>query len=504
MENNQPKFRIRTLRARLMLLSLMIWGILFVILFYSVSHFAGVLWVTTWADVPPDLVAQIQAGGKRLVWRVFIYILPVWSVSAWYLISKFTKPFVVLGESASQIEVSGGREEIDLDEINSAFTSTEEVQNIKRMLSVMYNTIRENDEMFRSIVSNQREIIFRWKPDFKLTFVNQAFCEFFDRSEQFLLESPGELLWKEMVGYYPELAEIVEEDILVRLKRGQNEIVNESFLTMPNGSTQWVQWRSMAIVDQAGAIVECQTIGYVLTDLKRAQLKLEEANYQLAALSRELIKSQEEERINVARYLHDQVLGELGEMARKPDDSLDPATINQVIDKLRTTIYMMRSPMLNYGLSMALEDLADHMREQVSHAGNVEFLYQVEKSLARFDRQAETQIYRIVQEASKNAIEHANANQVSIIGEIKEGLVDLTIKDDGSGFNYNRNKDGALVAARHYGLVGMEERCKIIGAEFDIQTSVGEGTKVHVRWTPDMIPDLPENGVTIPVRLPEI
>ncbi|MBN2046025.1 MAG: PAS domain-containing protein [Anaerolineales bacterium] len=492
------------MRARLMIVSMMVYAALFVILYYGVSHFAGVLWATNWANVPPDLVAQIQQSARLLVGMIFLLVLPFWIVGAMFLTSKFTKPFAEMGESAKKIEISGGREEINLVELESAFTSTEEIQRIKNMLAVMYNTIRENDELFRSIVSNQRELIFRWKPDFSLTFVNQAFCEFFDRSEQFLLSAPGELLRKELTDFYPELARIIETDILVRLEKDENEIVNETFLTMPDGATQWVQWRSMAIFNENGNIIECQTIGYVLTDLKRTQLKLEEANYQLASLSRELIKNQEEERIRVARYLHDQVLGELGEMARKPDNSLDQDTINQVIDKLRTTIYRMRSPMLNYGLSMALEDLADHMQEQAAQAGDVKFLYLVEKSLVRFDRQVETQIYRIVQEASKNALEHANAREIRIVGQIREGLIDLAIEDDGSGFHFNRNKDGAFAASRHYGMVGMEERCKIIGAQFDIRTKIGKGTIVRVKWTPDMVPEMPENGGTLPIGLPKV
>jgi signal transduction histidine kinase len=503
METKQRKFRIKSLRARLMLLAMLVYAAMFVIIYYGFSRLYGVVWANSLAGASPVLIAQIREGAQSMVILIFGLLLPFWVVGSLFITSQYSRPIAEISASALQADTSGSGEEVDLDEAISVFSSTEEIVQLKGMVSSMMTTIRANDEQFRSVVSNQRDLIFRWKPDYGLTFVNQAFCDFFDRNEAFLLQTSGEFLRNDMLNLYPELAHIIDNEILVTLET-ENETVNETFLNMPNGETHWVQWRTMALYDDEGNIRELQTIGNVLTELKRAQLKLEEANYQLAMLTQELIKSQEEERINVARYLHDQVLGELGEMARDPNHSLDQETMSQVIDKLRTTIYMMRSPMLNYGLSMALEDLADHLRDQASQVEGMEFRYEVPKSLARFDRQVETQIYRIVQEASKNSFEHARASVIRISGEIKDDSIDLVIADNGAGFKLSRNKDGALVSSRHYGMVGMEERCKIIGAQFEIQTELGSGTAVHVRWTPDMIPVDKDEGATHPIKLPEI
>jgi signal transduction histidine kinase len=503
METKKRKFRIHSLRARLMMLAMLVYAAMFVIIFYGFSRFYGVVWVNSLAGASPVVVAQIREGAQSTVLMIFGLLLPFWVVGSLFITQQFSKPIAEISASAQQGETDDRGEEVDLEEVTSVFSSTDEIVQLKGMVSSMMTTIRASDEQFRSIVSNQRELIFRWKPDYGLTFVNQAFCDFFDRNEAFLLQTDGDFLRNDMLNLYPELARIIDNEILGKLEP-ESEIVNETFLNMPNGETHWVQWRTMGLYDRAGQIRELQTIGNILTDLKRAQLRLEEANYQLAMLTQELIKSQEEERINVARYLHDQVLGELGEMARDSKHSLDQETMNQVIDKLRTTIYMMRSPMLNYGLSMALEDLADHLRDQASQIDKMKFVYEVPKSLARFDRQVETQIYRIVQEASKNAFEHAKANKITISGEIKDDLIELVIADNGKGFNLSRNKDGALVSSRHYGMVGMEERCKIIGAQFNIQTELGSGTAVQVRWTPDMIPASNQNGITHPIKLPEV
>jgi len=482
MENNQPKFTIRSLRARLMAVSMLLYFSLLAIMYYGVSNFAGVLWATTWADVPPELVAQIQQGGKMLVGTIFLIALPFWLAGSFFLSSRFTKPFTNLSESAQKIKQSGVVKDLEIDEGGSGFTSTAEMTQVKGMLSSMMTTIRENDEQFRSIVSNQRELIFRWRPDFSLTFVNQAFCNFFGGEESYYLQTPGKILEDDMKEHYPELAQLVEGELLIKLEF-TNESVDETFLKMPTGETQWVQWRTMALFDDVGNVSECQSIGYVLTDLKRTQLALEEANRQPVILSQELIKNQEEERISVARFLHDQVLGELGELARSPDESVDQKTVQQITDKLRSTIYMMRSPMLNYGLSMALEDLSDHMKVTAAERGGIEFHIDIPKNLTRFDSEVETQIYRIIQEACKNALEHAGAREIRLSGVIDEDMIELMVEDNGSGFEMKPNRD-EMAMKHHYGMIGMEERGNIIGANLEIDSKLGKGTRVKVRWVP--------------------
>lgn len=497
MEKIQKKFVIKSLRTRLMIVSMMVYLALLAIMIYAVSNFAGVLWATTWADVPPELVAKIQIGGRRMVAMIFMVVLPFWVLGSFYLSSRFSRPFAKLTQTAKDSE---RYEDLDLDNNNGVFASTAEIEQVKGMLSSMVATIRANDDKFRSIVANQRELIFRWKPDFTLTFVNQAFCEFFNRSETDFLQSTGDELRELMATQFSELFRLIENDLLVSLQLA-NEVVNDTFLKMPDGETHWLQWRTMALYDEDGNITECQTIGNVLTDLKRTQMDLEEANRQLAALTQELIKSQEEERIMVARFLHDEVLGELGELARSPDENVDENTVQRMIERLRSSIYMLRSPMLNYGLYMALEDLSDHMKETVSSRDGVEFLFKVSKKLARFDSEVETQIYRIIQEACKNAFEHAGARSIRLGGSIDEGRIDLVVEDDGSGFELKHRGDDTTLK-RHYGVIGMEERCNIIGAQLEIDSRIGRGTRMRVTWPLQPRSD-PEEEKTVPLHLPE-
>jgi two-component system nitrate/nitrite sensor histidine kinase NarX len=86
------------------------------------------------------------------------------------------------------------------------------------------------------------------------------------------------------------------------------------------------------------------------------------------------------------------------------------------------------------------------------------------------------QLIRIVQEALSNIRKHAHAEQVWIsVNEVEEDLW-LEIRDDGQGFS----PEDVTVPARH-GLRGMRERAELIGADFQVVSRPGEGTRIRVR-----------------------
>jgi signal transduction histidine kinase len=84
---------------------------------------------------------------------------------------------------------------------------------------------------------------------------------------------------------------------------------------------------------------------------------------------------------------------------------------------------------------------------------------------------AELEAYRIVQEAIGNAARHSRAKSVWIDGEIADGSVQLTIVDDGIGFDES-------ATGRGLGLTGMRERATILHGRLDIQSVPGSGTTI--------------------------
>jgi signal transduction histidine kinase len=86
-------------------------------------------------------------------------------------------------------------------------------------------------------------------------------------------------------------------------------------------------------------------------------------------------------------------------------------------------------------------------------------------------------IYRICQEALNNVVKHAGASQVEISLKHEENAIELSICDNGRGFDPEKTVSG------HYGLSMMRERAEAIGARLSISSQPGHGTDLTIRWT---------------------
>ena len=85
-----------------------------------------------------------------------------------------------------------------------------------------------------------------------------------------------------------------------------------------------------------------------------------------------------------------------------------------------------------------------------------------------------------------NARRHSNPTLITLSGQLRSDLIELTVEDNGSGFNPKEILDlNALQAGNHFGLSGMFERAELVGAEIAIESEGGKGTRVRVRWKPN-------------------
>jgi two-component system, NarL family, sensor kinase len=87
----------------------------------------------------------------------------------------------------------------------------------------------------------------------------------------------------------------------------------------------------------------------------------------------------------------------------------------------------------------------------------------------------EVGLYRIAQEALMNVVQHAAAGQVSVHLVTTPDAVQLAIEDDGCGF------DPAMIPPDHYGLIGLNERARLLGGTLRIESSVDVGTRLEIQ-----------------------
>jgi signal transduction histidine kinase len=102
----------------------------------------------------------------------------------------------------------------------------------------------------------------------------------------------------------------------------------------------------------------------------------------------------------------------------------------------------------------------------------------------RYAEHIEQHLYRIIQQGCENALRHGRAGNILISGKLDTAGIDIELDDDGVGFDTaSRLELNALLAGKHFGLVGMHERAELIGAELQIDSVIAKGTHIRVTWS---------------------
>lgn len=196
---------------------------------------------------------------------------------------------------------------------------------------------------------------------------------------------------------------------------------------------------------------------------------------------RRVVEAQELERRRLARELHDQTGQELTSVLlglKAVEEATNDAERNgalrsvreQVVETLhdvrRLAIELRPKALDDFGLVPALERLRDTFAEQTGMRVDLE-----SQIRERLPTDAETALYRIVQEALTNIVKHAQASTVSIVLARSGGSVTAVIEDDGRGFSLDGTSDGL-------GLLGMGERLALLGGKLKVESSLGAGTTI--------------------------
>jgi signal transduction histidine kinase len=211
---------------------------------------------------------------------------------------------------------------------------------------------------------------------------------------------------------------------------------------------------------------------------------------QVTARVRGRLEERMAERERIARELHDTLLQGIqglvlrfqvaaeripkGEPAREMlDRALERA--DQVIDEGRARVKALRSPA---GGVPRLPQAVARIVEQLAPADASPFRITVEGAVRELDPTVRDEVQMLAREALTNAYRHANASKIEAEITYADHGLTVRIRDDGRGI------DGAVLRhgrPGHFGVLGMRERAKKIGARFGIWSKPGAGTEVEIR-----------------------
>jgi signal transduction histidine kinase len=237
----------------------------------------------------------------------------------------------------------------------------------------------------------------------------------------------------------------------------------------------------------------------VVIRLRVLERRSEETERQMRELSQQLVNTQEEERKNLSRELHDHVAQvltglrmELGRMERlspavAPVIAECKALIDDMFRTVRNLALGLRPSMLDdFGLRAALEW---HARDCMSRYA-IDVDLQTEGDLDALPDKHRTCAYRVVQEATTNCVRHADAGKIQIRVRADGDRLCVQVSDDGRGLDPGQHRRGL-------GLRGIDERVKELHGTMTISGAVTGGTTISVSLPLPARLSVPEEDVPL-------
>ncbi|MDP9045574.1 MAG: response regulator [Pseudomonadota bacterium] len=229
----------------------------------------------------------------------------------------------------------------------------------------------------------------------------------------------------------------------------------------------------------------------------RADRELDESKQRLRELAQHLQNSIEQERISIAREIHDDVGGsltalkfDLAWIARHSDSrevlgrvTSALETVTLAIDSSKRIMHNLRPAILEQGLVAALHWLATRFEKRTG----IECLIRLPAQAADLPPGVPLVAYRTAQEAFTNISKHAQASRVQLDLSLAGGVLSLEISDNGRGLSQDD-----LAKARSFGIRGLHERAGTVGGWIELSSSTGGTTMIlSVPLNPQATPPIP-------------
>ena len=254
----------------------------------------------------------------------------------------------------------------------------------------------------------------------------------------------------------------------------------------PQGELRWVQLRATPRTNENGSLVWDGIINDV-TAAKASEMALNDTRQLLRDISVDHEVIREEERIRIARELHDELgqvltgvklhLSAMGLRVAPGDEALKTQAayvmrqVDQAIAMTRSTVLNLRPPALDHGLGAAVVWLAHQFKQRTG----IDCRVNLPEPGVELSETRATALFRILQESLTNIARHAEASAVSVDLRALGPRLHLRVIDDGKGFVQDH-----VVAGSSFGLLGMRERVAMLGGHFEINSTEGVGTSILI------------------------
>jgi PAS domain S-box-containing protein len=339
--------------------------------------------------------------------------------------------------------------------------------------------LRHQEEMLRAVIETLPVGVWITDQDGKIIFGNQAGHAIWggiryvrpDEYDQYRVKKANIGSWIK-----PE-----QTPVWRAIRNGETTLEEEDIIRTFDGKEKTILNSAAPIWNESHQITGAIIVNQDITERKNIQAEL-------AEVQRQLLSQAEEQRVHLARELHDGPIQDLygmtfqlSELGEKTDTEVEQEMIAKLSTNLQQTITALRSIMSElrpptlapFGLEKTIRSHAGSYQSQHPEIKLHLNLMHDAQSLPEVVRLA---LFRIYQESLNNILRHAKASNVQVHFTFDENTAEIRVEDDGVGFEVPRHWV-ELSRFGHYGLVGMRERAEALGGQFELESKPGKGTR---------------------------
>lgn len=227
-----------------------------------------------------------------------------------------------------------------------------------------------------------------------------------------------------------------------------------------------------------------------IAERRRVEQALRENQENLRRLSKQILFAQEEERKRISRELHDEVgqaltainmnlvllkkLAKNQKVAYKIDDL--QGLLEQTMERVHNFARELRPAMLDdLGLVPALRSYVRNFGKRTG----LRVCFRTTSQVEQLGMEEKSVLYRVMQEGLTNVAKHARASRASVLIRRCNGMIRMEVQDDGRAFSVAERL--ARSGRQRLGLLGIQERVRLVHGEFFIESQSGRGTTIRVK-----------------------
>jgi PAS domain S-box-containing protein len=253
-----------------------------------------------------------------------------------------------------------------------------------------------------------------------------------------------------------------------------------------SGEELYLSWTAIPSVEDGLLYCSARDV----TTRKLAEKQSHEYQLRLKDLANQLTLAEEKVRKQIAVDLHDYVgqmlssirmqMSRITDMEDNPELVIRMKNISQALLKAiqatRAAIFDLSPPQLNeLGLFAAVHDW---MIEEIEHKYKIKIIMSGDENEYIGDENTRFLIFRSIRELGMNVVKHARATELDICFKKTDEFLEITIQDDGIGFNYN--PDLLRLKSNVYGLFSIQERISDLGGSMEVNSIIDKGTTIKL------------------------